>query len=362
MSSAIFDDIKGSLICPRHHVALSYEKRFSAREGVPWPDGDMTCSEGCRWAIGGGIPRFVSGTSYASSFGLQWNRYPRTELDSYTGKSYSRQRLERCLGTPLESLQGKVVLECGSGAGRFTELLIQHCEALVCIDLSSAVDANFRNCRSIHPYLIMQGDINASPLPLQYFDVVVCLGVIQHTSNPEGTLRSLARHVKPGGHLIVDHYTRERGSKLGRLLSHLDYIDMVYPIRAVLKRMKPENAMRATNLLTAFCDPIRRRTSKIRAVDKIARRLFPTACYYTKFPDLDPKVVYEMNQLDTFDWLTDYYKYFRSSKQIRTFLESLGLEVNSCQLGGNGVEARATVPRTGHQLVTPAAPEHRHAV
>ena len=137
---------------------------------------------------------------------------------------------------------------------------------------------------------------------------------------------------------------------------------MVYPIRAVLKRMKPENAMRATNLLTAFCDPIRRRTSKIRAVDKVARRLFPTACYYTKFPDLDPKVVYEMNQLDTFDWLTDYYKYFRSQKQIRTFLESLGLDVNSCQRGGNGVEARATVPRTGHQLVTPAAPQHRRAV
>ena len=69
-----------------------------------------------------------------------------------------------------------------------------------------------------------------------------------------------------------------------------------------------------------------------------------------------------MNQLDTFDWLTDYYKYFRSPKQIRTFLESLGLEVKSCQLGGNGVEARARVPRTGHQRVTPPATEHRYAV
>jgi len=360
MSSTIFDEIKANLVCPRHRVPLGYQKSFSALEGVPWPDGDMTCAEGCRWAIRGGIPRFVGGTSYASSFGVQWNRHPRTELDSYTGKSYSKQRLNRCLGAPLESLRGKVVLECGSGAGRFTELLVRQCEALVCIDLSSAVDANFRNCRHIQPYLIMQGDINASPLPVEYFDVVVCLGVIQHTSNPEETLRSLTDHVKPGGHLVVDHYTRERGSKFGTLLSHLDYIDMVYPIRAVLKRMKPEHAMLITNLLTAFCDPVRRRTSRSAALDKIARRLFPTACYYTKFPDLDPKVVYEMNQLDTFDWLTDYYKHFRSSKQIRTFLESLGLEVNSCQLGGNGVEARARVPRTGH--LTPAAPAHRYAV
>ena len=143
--SAIFDDVKRSLICPTHHVPLGYEKHISALEGVPWPEGDMTCSKGCRWAIRGGIPRFVSVTSYASSFGCHWNRYPRTELDSYTGKSYSRQRLERCLGAPLESLRGKVVLECGSGAGRFTELLVRHCDALVCIDLSSAVDANVRN-------------------------------------------------------------------------------------------------------------------------------------------------------------------------------------------------------------------------
>src|SRR5438132_2799714 len=171
MSNTFFDDVKARLSCPGHGVLLSYEKSFSACGGVPWPDGDMTCSEGCRWAIRGGIPRFVSGASYASSFGIQWNRYPQTELDSYTGKPYSRQRLERCLGAPLQSLRGKVVLECGSGAGRFTELLVRQCEALVCIDLSSAVDANFRNCRPIHPYLIVQGDINASPLPLQYFDV-----------------------------------------------------------------------------------------------------------------------------------------------------------------------------------------------
>src|SRR5260370_37100503 len=198
MSGASFDKIKRELLCPRHRsVQLTYEKEFSTA-GVPWPDGEMRCSEGCRWSIRGGIPRFVGENNYASSFGVQWNKYPRTELDSYTGKSYSKQRLERCLGTPLEGLRGKVVLECGSGAGRFTELLVRQCEALVSIDLSSAVDANLRNCRPIHPYLIMQGDINASPLPPKYFDIVVCLGVIQHTSNPERTLPSLVRHVKPG--------------------------------------------------------------------------------------------------------------------------------------------------------------------
>src|SRR5262249_659671 len=219
MSGMIFQEVKGGLTCPTHRgVPLRSAKEFSAAGGVPWPDGDLCCNQGCRFAVRGGIPRFVGQITYASSFGVQWNQYPRTELDSYTGKSYSRDRLERCLGAPVESLRSKTVLECGSGAGRFTELLIQNCGALICLDLSAAVDATLRNCRSLAPYLIMQGDINASPLPQQFFDVVVCLGVVQHTSNPERTISNLARHVKPGGLLVIDHYTRDRGSRGRNLL------------------------------------------------------------------------------------------------------------------------------------------------
>lgn len=347
MSGTIFHNIRQGLTCPTHlGTPLRTTKELLTADGVPWADGELRCLRGCRFGVRGGIPRFVSQINYASSFGVQWNKYPRTELDSYTGKSYSRERLERCLGAPLESLAGKSVLECGSGAGRFTELLIQHCEALTCLDLSAAVDANLLNCRRLGSYLIMQGDINASPLPRQFFDVVVCLGVIQHTSSPERTIGNLARHVRPGGLLVIDHYTRDRGSPGRNLLSYFDYVDMVYPIRGVLRRMEPERAIRLTKLLTAACDPIRKRTSKFLMIDRIARRLLPTACYYKKFPGLDPKIVYEMNELDTCDWLTDYYKFFRSPVQIRTALESLGLEVQSCGLGGNGVEARARVPVT----------------
>lgn len=359
MSAAFFEKVKEDLVCPSHQVPLTAEKEFSTASGVPWPDGAMCCAEGCRFNIRGGILRFVGNDTYASSFGVQWNRYPRTELDSFTGKQYSRQRLERCLGAPLESLRGKTVLECGSGAGRFTELLVQSCETLTCLDLSSAVDANLKNCRPLSPYLLIQGDINSSPLPKQFFDVVICLGVIQHTSNPEQTISNLANHVKPGGSLVIDHYTRDRGSVARNVFRYLDYLDMAYPIREVLRRMKPERAVRLTKSLTALLDPIRRQTSKSVVLDRIARRLFPTACYYTKFPDLDPRIVYEMNELDTCDWLTDYYKFFRSPAQIRATLERLGMDVMSCGLGGNGVEACARVPLrpslTAERLLEPVA-------
>jgi 2-polyprenyl-3-methyl-5-hydroxy-6-metoxy-1,4-benzoquinol methylase len=344
LSGAMFEQITRALVCPTHRLPLTFPATFSGEGGVPWPDAEILCSHGCRFNVQGGIPRFVGEDTYASSFGVQWNRYPRTELDSFTGRTYSQQRLERCLGAPLKSLRGKDILECGSGAGRFTELLLQNCRTLTCIDLSAAVDANLRNCRPLSPYLLMQGDINASPLPKSFFDVVICLGVIQHTSNPEQTIASLASHVKRGGYLVIDHYTRDRGSKAGNLLSCFDYFDMAYVAREILRHMDPKRSIRLTKILTALCDPIRKHSCKMPAVDRFVRRLLPTACYYNKFPDLDPRIVYEMNELDTCDWLTDYHKFFRSPAQIRATLEQLGLEVKICALGGNGVEALARVP------------------
>ena len=39
-----------------------------------------------------GVPRFVQNNNYAASFGMQWNIYPETELDSYSGHDSSAHR------------------------------------------------------------------------------------------------------------------------------------------------------------------------------------------------------------------------------------------------------------------------------
>src|SRR5262249_44563528 len=118
------------------------------------------------------------------------------------------------------------------GAGRFTELLVNNCKLLVSIDLSDAVDANLKNCAGKTPYVLVQGDINKSPLPFRYFDLVVCLGVIQHTPPPEQTIASLAKHLKPDGLLAIDHY---RANSWVELAS--GYLSVAYPVSAVLKRL-----------------------------------------------------------------------------------------------------------------------------
>ena len=136
------------------------------------------------------IPRFVDSDKYAASFGLQWKLHVRTQLDSYIGTNISRERLERCLGMPLIKLQGKSVLEAGSGAGRFTELLVAAGAFVHTIDLSIAVEVNKENIGEHVNYLIAQADLLAPPFPHEAFDLVLCLGVLQHLPSPEEGIRS----------------------------------------------------------------------------------------------------------------------------------------------------------------------------
>ncbi len=329
--------MKNILVCPIHQCELQLDEKVHLWDGVPLANNKICCPQGCIFPIEKGIPRFVSPDNYSSSFGLQWLRYQKTQLDSYTGHKISRRRLEQSLNVPLERLKGKVVLEVGCGAGRFTEHLIDNCEFLVSMDFSNAVDANLKNCCSKNPYLLVQADINASPFPCRFFDYIICLGVIQHTPFPEQTIASLVEHLKPGGLLAIDHYTyRNRFSGLSEVFS------LAYPLRAILKRLSPELGLKATIMLTAICDPIRKHTCKIKQLDRIARRFFPSICYYNTYPQLEPKIIYEWNELDTHDYLTDYYKHYRSLEDIRSCLEHLGLVDISCNIGGNGVVARAT--------------------
>jgi SAM-dependent methyltransferase len=328
-----------ALVCPTHRVKLEAQSH-SASGGVPWEDGTIRCPSGCQFAIERGIPRFVDG-GYAKAFGLQWRRYQRIQLDSYLGRTYSRDRLERCLGVPLTSLAGKRVLEVGAGAGRFTEWLKRYAGALVSIDLSDAVDANLLNGQGKEPYLLLQADLSRSPLPHKAFDAVVCLGVLQHTPSPEESIKNLVAHLAPGGLLAIDHYRRAPG-----LFAYKMYLSLGYPLRLILRDLDPETGLKATIAITRICDPVRKWTNKHYWLDQAVSMALPSACYYRDYPDLDPALVYQINELDTHDGLTDYYKHRRTVAEIDAFLRQIGLTHVVCSEGGNGVEAHATAPVT----------------
>jgi SAM-dependent methyltransferase len=281
-----------------------------------------------------GIPRFVASDDYAAAFGWQWKRFRRSQLDSYSGTTISRDRLTRCLGGSLEVVRGKAVLEAGCGAGRFTEILLEAGARVVAADLSSAVEANYANRRGSGGYFVCQADVRELPVAPRSFDVVVCLGVVQHTPNPEETIAALAGYVKPGGLLAIDHYSREYPATWSRRA-----------LRAVLLRLPHGRARDVALGMTRALLPVHRALwHRRRGFGRLRRylaRLSPVVDYYDAYPELGPDLLAEWALLDTHDTLTDYYKHFREPEDIRATLLALGLrDVTVCR-GGNGVEARA---------------------
>jgi len=302
--------------CPTHDLEL--DETFDL----------LICPSGHAFRVVGHIPRFVEGEAYAAAFGAQWNRFKRTQLDSYTRTTISRDRAQRCLGERLwNSLDGMHVLEAGCGAGRFTEVLLERGALVTSIDMSSAVDANAANFPQGQRHRIAQADVMALPFGPAEYDVVFCVGVVQHTPSSKATLNALFRQVRPGGYLVFDHYTYSKA-----LLS------LTYLFRLYFRRLSPEAGLRQIERLVDLLLPLHRRAGKL---NPILTRLSPVHSYYRTHPELSESMQREWAVLDTHDALTDWYKRLQTRGQILHTLRDLGADEIWCEYGGNGVEARA---------------------
>src|SRR5436853_493364 len=78
----------------------------------------IRCNE--RYSIIRHIPRFVPLENYASGFGFEWIKHARTQYDSYCGAPVSETRFFEETKWPRD-MGGQLLLEVGSGSGRFTE-------------------------------------------------------------------------------------------------------------------------------------------------------------------------------------------------------------------------------------------------
>jgi 2-polyprenyl-3-methyl-5-hydroxy-6-metoxy-1,4-benzoquinol methylase len=297
---------------------------------------DFLINEQRKVSILNKIPRFVESENYASAFGAQWKQYRVTQLDSYTGQPITEKRMRRCFGELFDRLAGKTVLEAGCGAGRFTEILLKQGARVVSVDLSEAVDANKENFPITNDHMIVQADICQLPFKESQFDIVMCLGVIQHTPDPEKTIHALYSHVKPGGLLVIDHYTHT-----------LSYYTKTTPlIRFFLKRLAAGKGLRITEKIVKYVYPLHRFAKNNYPLQALLSRISPAHSYFHAYPELSDKVQYEWMLLDTHDSLTDYFKHFRTKKKISKFLNKLGAKNIWAAYGGNGVEARCTKPNS----------------
>ena len=216
-----------------------------------------------------GIPRFVPESNYADNFGMQWNHFRKTQLDSHSGHPISSERFWKATGWRPQALEGKWVLDAGCGAGRFAEVALGAGANVVALDYSSAVDTCHANLKH-HPNLhVVQGDIYALPFAPETFDFVYSLGVLQHTPDVAAAFAALPPMVRPGGALCTDYYWRRF-----RTLMHAKYL--FRPITrhvsqaklfAFLERRVP--AMLATS----------RALGRIPVIGRALKRIVPVADY-----------------------------------------------------------------------------------
>lgn len=303
-------------------------------------DGDaLVAPDGTRHPVTGGIPRFVQPGNYADDFGAQWNRFPRTQLDSHSGLPITRERLARCLRGELDDLKGKTVLEAGSGAGRFSEVLLAAGAELHSFDFSGAVTANAAN-NGHNPHLsLAQGDIRQPPYPPASYDYVVCLGVIQHTPDPEQSIAALWRMVKPGGRLVIDHYRFRWRFALPTPIG-----DAASLYRWLILRLPPARRAGAVKKIVDFWFPLHWRWRDSLMAQRLIRRFSPLRFYYPDLPLTGREMHYQWSLLDTHDSTTDHYKHLRSPARIHAVLSALGAEQIAVTVGGNGVEAWCVKP------------------
>jgi SAM-dependent methyltransferase len=200
-------DLLDVLVCPGCAGALSLEIGNEAEGEVE--SGTLRCGAcPATYPILRFVPRFVPADNYSSSFGFQWNRFRRTQLDSSTGRPITHDRFFAQSGWEPSAMAGRRTLDLGCGAGRFAEIALGTGTRLVAVDYSSAVDA----CRAhLGPHRrldVVQADVYHLPFQARSFDFVYCFGVLQHTPDVRASFAALAQQVRPGGRISVDVYPR----------------------------------------------------------------------------------------------------------------------------------------------------------
>lgn len=319
-----------SFICIKcgHQDLKINQNQINNHEGLI--EGEVSCGNCASiYSVRGKIPRFDPLENYAGSFGYQWNLHQKTQLDSHTGLPISKNRLFQVSEWP-EKMEGQLVLEAGAGAGRFTEILCGTRAKIFSFDYSSAVDANYSNNGHYENLTLFQADIYNIPLLKETFNKVLCLGVLQHTPDPEKAFKSLTQYVKPGGELVIDSYAK----RITGLLS------WKYLLRPITKRLNKQFLYKMISGAVSILLPVAIILRKVGG--RIGTRVLPILEYsHLGLP-------YELNRewaiLDTFDMYSPAHDHPQTLTTIEKWFIQAGFVNIVVKNGPNGVIGKGLKP------------------
>jgi len=258
--------------------------------------------------------------TYADSFGREWNKFSRVQSDKNLKIPTSRRRLENLLGFPLEMLGGKTVLEIGSGAGRFTPLLAKYAKNVVSTDLSEAIFIN--EAIGLENVTFIRADLNKNILK-EKFDLVFCRGVLQHTPNPNESIKSIFNYAALGGMVVFDIYARPTFRKKIRNWKYF-YRFLFKPIPKKVLENIFDNYGKKIYKVHSYLNSLIRKYFFIKLIIRLIKPFYPyldVDSLYPSFNEKQKREVYISLLLDAFVCEFDNP---RSFKEVVNILAEIG--------------------------------------
>jgi len=267
-----------------------------------------------------GVFRFVEAQHYAASFGWQWQRYSKTQLDTRGTKVDAGFRMRT--GIRPEELRGKLILDVGCGMGRFAEVATRWGARVVGIDLSLACEVAAHNLGD-REFVALQADVLNLPFAPESFDLIYSIGVLHHTPNCEQAFKSLPQYLKPGGTVAVWLYSG---------------YNKWYRFSDLYRKVTPRISPRTLNAFFRVSVPFFYYVDRgLRAVPVIGPPM--AGLVHHVFPVNLGGTDAEFRILDTLDWYSPQYQSKHTYEQVFRWFESCGLEsltVGELTLGMRG--------------------------
>lgn len=307
------DNIIKNLYCPQCHKKLDCNTIKIERGEIK--EGTLICNS-CfkKYPIKNYIPRFVEDGTYASSFGLEWNKHARTQIDKFNSTNISKNRFYHETNWNPNDLRDRKILEAGCGAGRFTQIALETGAELWSFDLSNSVDACLSNNGLAENLHIFQANIYELPFQKEYFDKIFCFGVLQHTPDVKKAFLSLVPYLKEGGEIVVDVYKK----------TLLSYLRPEYFLRFLTKRIDNNRLYKIVTKMVPILLPISIYCRKIPALGRYINFFIPVANYKGILPIKDEDLL-DWAILDTFDCLSPRYEKRQTIPTVTNWFIEVGL-------------------------------------
>ena len=200
----------------------------------------------------------------------------------------------------LSDFRGKDILECGCGGGQHTKLMAPIAKSITAVDLNTIDIASRKNSHNDN-VMFVEEDIGHMDIG-KTFDIVLSIGVIHHTDDPDQTVNNLKRHIKKGGKLIIWVYSYE-GNVLVR--------SIVEPFRKMfLTKLDRKTLLRVSTIITRILYLL---------VYTVYRMRFHFLPYYEYFGNFR-KLSFQKNLLNVFDKLNAPQVDFITESRARFWL------------------------------------------